>query len=398
MTRCVLIPDDLGIFREQLTQCVATNRLVIVTGGLGPTSDDLTREVISEVANRKLVFREEIWNDVQSRFGANRISPANRKQALVPEGFDAVPNRVGTAPGLLGTIDGALVIALPGPPQELRQMFDADVCDAIDRKLRGGTIDSDREDVGTIDANPTYAGSVYLVPESTLEEALSDLRAGVEKSSDLSGIAWGTRVEYDRIVFRLWSCGDDEAAAVFAQLRRRFGSHRVRCGDVSPAQVLHDALHSADKSVATAESCTGGLLGKLITDIPGSSRSYLGGFVVYSNELKERLLQVDPTVIETCGAVSREVVCEMATHTLANTGADYAIAISGVAGPEGGSAEKPVGTVWIAVEGKTGKGVEVCTHSTGSRDGVRRKAAVAACILAESVVLGRELLDSRDIW
>lgn len=373
VTRAIQIPDRLPLFRAELKRAVEESELVIVTGGLGPTSDDLTREAAAEAAGVPLVFQPPLWEALERRFAGRRISETNRKQAMVPRGFQALPNELGTAPGLLGAIGDALVACLPGPPRELAPMFQ----NAVVPALRGRF---------ALAAAGELEGTALMVPESELEEGL---REAAEE-----GVRWGTRFSDDRITFTLLEGTAQGREAVLARLAERFGAVRIRRSDVSPARLLFEALRGRGERIALAESCTGGLLGKLLTDLAGSSEVLWGGLVAYSNQAKERLLGVDSGLIDRCGAVSREAAEAMAGGALARSGVEASLAVTGIAGPAGGTPEKPVGTVWIAALHRDGTALQRRFRFSGDRDAVRRRAAVAAFLIAETVVARKDWLDS----
>jgi len=367
--RGVQLPDDAEAFRAELVRAAGDADLVIVTGGLGPTSDDLTREIVAAVAGVALEFHQEPWERILARFAGRPVSESNRKQAMAPAGFTLLPNANGTAPGFHGTIGEALVAALPGPPGELRPMFS----DLVVPLLRGR--------FALDEAPQALRGTAFMTPESALEEALRRCRR--------EGVAWGTRVEEDRIAFSLRGGSPGERESFFDALAEVLGPSRVCREEKRPAQLALDALAAAGVTLVTAESCTGGLVGRYLTDVPGSSRWYWGGVVSYADEAKERLLGVPAPVIGRHGAVSAETVAAMARGALAVSGAGLALAISGIAGPDGGTTEKPVGTVWIATA-RTGAPPEaVACRFSGNRDAVRRKAAVAGLLAAAAAASGR---------
>ena len=381
--RGLQVPDDRTLFRAELDRAAAQAPLVIITGGLGPTSDDLTREMVAESAGVPLDFHQEAWDALLARFAGRAVSDTNRKQALAPRGFALLPNPNGTAPGFQGDLRGTLVVAMPGPPSELRPMFTASVVPLLQERFPAAG------DRGVL------WGTALMVPESSLEEALGACAREAGSGEDL---AWGTRVDEDRIVFSLRGGRASERDDVMDRLAARLGPVRVRRGDTRPAQLLTDALLSRSARLAVAESCTGGLVGKYLTDLSGSSRVFWGGFLTYSNEAKMSLLGVGEPLLAAHGAVSEEAVRAMAEGALEASGVEASLAISGVAGPQGGTPEKPVGTVWMAAAAK-GRGVDARHFSfSGSRDMVRRRAAVAAMLLAECHLLGREFLDTRGKW
>lgn len=378
--RGVQVPDEAALFRDEVDRGARQAGLVVVTGGLGPTTDDLTREVVAQAAGVGLEFHPEAWERIRDRFRGRTIPDTNRSQATAPAGFSLIVNQNGTAPGFCGKVGEAFLVALPGPPGELRPMFSDDVAPLLAR---------------TFDLEPATAagllrGTALMVPESALEEALRACR--------VSGVTWGTRVDEDRIAFSLRGGNSAEREAMLAALSARLGALRIRRGEKRPAEILAGALASSATSFVTAESCTGGLLGKYMTDIPGSSQVFWGGWVVYSNEAKGRLLGVDARLLETHGAVSREAVTAMARGALERSAAGLSAAVSGIAGPDGGTADKPVGTVWIACCLRGGEPAALHFSFSGSRDSVRRRAAVATMLFAESVLCGREFLDTATKW
>lgn len=376
--RGIQIPDNAPQFHDELGRATGEASLVIITGGLGPTSDDLTREIVAEAAGVPLEFHQEVWDELVERFKGRRISDSNRKQATAPRGFALVPNQNGTAPGFHGEIGEALVIALPGPPSELRPMFSQTVAPLLSRRF------------GSASARDILWGTALMVPESNLEEALKAARRG--------DLRWGTRVDEDRIVFSLRGGNAEDREACLASLASSLGAARIRAGETRPAQLLSDALLSRAVTLVTAESCTGGLISKYMTDLPGSSRVYWGGYVSYSNEAKTSMLEVGGQLLSTSGAVSEDAVKGMALGALSRSTAGISVAVSGIAGPDGGSADKPVGTVWIAAALRGGAPAARLFTFSGSRDMIRRRSAVAAMLFAESHLLGRDFLDSRTKW
>jgi PncC family amidohydrolase len=220
-----------------------------------------------------------------------------------------------------------------------------------------------------------------MTPESALEEALRACRR--------EGVSWGTRVEEDRIAFSLRGGGSGEREAFFRDLVAALGPVRVYRNEIRPARLVLDALSAAGLLLVTAESCTGGLVGRYLTDVPGSSRWFWGGVISYADAAKERLLDVPSDVLGRHGAVSGETVCAMARGALAVSGAGLALAISGIAGPDGGTPEKPVGTVWIATARTGAPPQTVPCRFSGNRDAVRRKAAVAGLLAAACAAADR---------
>jgi nicotinamide-nucleotide amidase len=378
LRRGLQIPDDPRIFHDELSRAISDVCLVIVTGGLGPTTDDLTRETIAEAAGVPLDFHPEAWDAIQARFKGRTISETNRKQALAPRGFTLLPNPNGTAPGFYGTVGEAFIVALPGPPSELRPMYANEVLPVL------------RDRFGAPGPGDILWATALLVPESSLEEVLRDCAR--------PGISWGTRVEDDRISFSLRGGSPPERESFFAAIQSRLDSVRIRRGETRPSLLLTEALLARAWHLVTVESCTGGLIGKYMTDPAGSSRVFWGGLLTYADEAKRRLAGVDEATLTDHGAVSEQTVRAMAIGGLERSGADAAVAVSGIAGPDGGSVEKPVGSVWIAVALKGGGCSALLWNFTGSRDMIRRRTAVAAMLFAEAQVMGRDFLDSRAKW
>ena len=380
----LLLPDDRNLFAAALRRLAGDCDLVVVTGGLGPTSDDLTREVIAESAGVDLEFHEDLWHEITGHFAGRPVSETNRKQAYVPAGFTVIPNPYGTAPafwGHLGDRRGenaarTLVVALPGPPRELRPLVAGQVLNLL------------RDQVGGREPE-LLAGTSFLLGESRLEELLREVR--------VAGVEWGTRAEQFRVAFRLRGGSAERRERMFEALVARVGSMRIRRGEVEAEGLLLDTLRSQRLVIALAESCTGGLGAKLLTDIPGASDLVWGSFVVYSNEAKQLMLGVSAETIRRFGAVSRETVSAMTAGALEQSSAQVSYAVSGIAGPGGGTAEKPVGTVWIGVRRREKEGIERGFLFSGDRDMVRRKSVVAAMLLTEGYLAGREV-DKDENW
>jgi nicotinamide-nucleotide amidase len=373
----VQVPDEAPLFEAELRLALEQSDLVVVTGGLGPTSDDLTREIVATVAEVPLEFREELWNELVRRFsGGNAhgrpIAAANRRQVQVPAGFDALRNPHGTAPGFCGRVGRSLLVALPGPPVELEPMF-------LDQVLP--RLAPDGPDASGV--RDELTGTVLLTPESVLEETLQHLRYRLPQAS---GVLWGTRVAEDRIELTLRAGAPGAKEILFERLQEELGGLLVRRGLGRPVERLFELLRRDGLTASFAESCTGGLLSKLMTDIPGSSQVFWGAVVTYDNEAKKRLLSVETATLDRFGAVSREVVEAMSAGLLSLSGTDLGVAVTGIAGPEGGGPEKPVGTVWISARTASGRHSSSGFHFRGSRDLVRRRSAVAAFLVAECLL------------
>jgi len=376
--KSVMVPDNFTLVQEEISNAVGRCSLLIVTGGLGPTSDDITREVVSKAAGTGLYFREEIWEIIKNRYKGRTISPVNKKQAMFPEGFSVLDNKAGTAPGMAGWIHGTCIIVLPGPPRELKVVFENSALPFLEKYFNFSYSEN------------SLTCSSYMTPESELEESLKRNRIG--------NIIWGTRVSGGYIEFHLKGGTGVERRKMLKLVRKDLGELKIRTGNYTPAELFTAALKGSGLKTVTAESCTGGLISKLITDIPGSSEFYWGGYVTYSNQAKQRILNIPHPIIEEKGAVSREVCRGMAEEALEISGADISIAVSGIAGPGGGTAEKPVGTVWISVLNGNGDSEDKLFQFFGNRVSVRMKTAVSAFLLAEKMLIGLEWLDRYQRW
>ncbi len=357
-----MIPDGMEIERE-IRRLSTVVDLLLVTGGLGPTSDDITRYAVAKAAGVPLSFREDLWSNIKALFGEAEPPQSNRRQAEIPNGFEPIENTCGTAPGFLGRIGNATVIAMPGPPRELEVMTRLFLDAYLNKSYPG-------------EAVPAILGTAFLTPESLLEDTLSAIA--------VPGESWKTRAEDHRIVFEIM--GSERSSDILKLLKEKLGEISIVQGETSAAELLTKALIERRMRLVSAESCTGGLIGKLVTDLAGSSKVFWGGFITYANDAKQKLLAV--STLKSHGAVSRETVLDMAEGAIAGSSAEVAVSVSGVAGPEGGTDEKPVGTVWIAVKIRRKPGAAWRFHFGGDRESVRLRTAVAAMLLVESEVNG----------
>ena len=373
----------VGDRREHLVSAVrnALERadIVLVTGGLGPTEDDLTREAVAEALGLRLRRNQEIVAALYARFAARRIqiTDNNTKQGDVIEGAEPLPNSAGTAPGQwLDTVVGEhrkLVVLLPGPPSEMKPMWEAEVLPrltaAIPRRFYATrTLKVAMMGESACDARIAPIYKQYADVETTILAHLGDIQ--------LNLIC--TRPTLEAAQARV----DALAGAIEEELDDVLYSAK---GEPLERIVLYQ-LELAGATLAVAESCTGGLIAQRLTAISGSSRSFLGGAVVYSNELKTLFAGVPAEMIAAHGAVSREVAGALATGIRAKTGSAYGMGVTGVAGPGGGSEEKPVGLVYLAVtDGKRTEVVE--KRFQGDRDRVRQFAAQAALDMVRRMLL-----------
>jgi nicotinamide-nucleotide amidase len=351
-----LVVDDPGAIAEHVRSGLATGDWVLVTGGLGPTEDDRTREGIARAIGARLERDADVAREIRARF-ASRGRPCGEhqlRQAERPAGAAWLANPTGTAPGFRVDVDGATVVALPGVPSEMRAMFDA----ALVGRFGAGSETRVRR---------TYKiGGRY---ESSVDRAIEDLYARPGVTITILASIPGIELH---VVATGASPGEAERrlGEVAGEIERRLPDDLYGVDDDTLARIVGRRLVERQKTVATAESCTAGLVAAELTSVPGSSRWFRGGLLVYADDLKERLAGVDPAVLAAHGAVSPEVAAQLARGAARATGADLGVGITGVAGPGGGSQEKPVGTVHLALWDS--EGTE--THAfrfPGDRDAVR---------------------------
>lgn len=364
----VVVDDHPGRIDKSLVRLGDAVRVLVCTGGLGPTTDDITTEAVARVLGVKLVRDETSLEAIRRRIEkyGRTMSPTNAKQADFPEGADILPNPVGTAPGFGVKLGGSLAFFMPGVPHEMKKMFEEQVLPRI-RTLAAR--DSHQIRLRT-----------YGLPESVVGERL----AGVEEA--FPGVTIGYRAHFPEIEVKVLARAASRPLAV-ELAERATGEVRSRLSDVvygegedTFAGVVGRALRRKGVTLAIAESCTGGLVGHMLTREPGASDYLLVDAVTYANSAKARLLGVDEDVIRGHGAVSVEVAAAMAEGVKRVSGADLALALTGIAGPSGGSANRPVGTVFIAMCDPTGTTVKE-RHFAGDRYQIQTHAAYAGLAL-----------------
>lgn len=349
VARQTAVPDTAQAIREVLAEAIGRADLVITTGGLGPTSDDQTRQAVAELLGTPLVEDAAVLQHLEQWYRArNREMPSGaRGQAMRPQGATVLPNRHGTAPGLLIPIPDRLsawLLMLPGPPRELEPMFLEQVLPWLEREMPPATpyFEQRLRSIG--------------VPESTMQERVEPiLRTWLDRGLEIGYCARPGEVDV-----RLSARGPEAPRLVgdaVRALEEAMGDSFYGREEDTIEAVVVDLLTRRGWTVATAESCTGGLLATRITDVPGASIVFRGGVIAYSNQVKQTLLGVREESLAAHGAVSEAVAREMVLGIRHRLGADYALATTGIAGPSGGSPQKPVGTVYIAVAGP--QGVEV---------------------------------------
>ncbi len=338
-----VVGDNRERLIEALREAAGRCRVLITTGGLGPTPDDLTTEAIAAAFDAPLVEHPEVWADIEAKIGRRRkLAASNRRQTLLPKGALVLPNPTGTAPGMIWSpIPGFTVLTFPGVPSELRAMWAATAVPWL-------------QEAGL--AQGVFVSRMlrfWGVAESNLAEQVSDLLA--LENPTVAPYAGAGEVKL-RITARAADALQAESllAPVEANLRQRLGAACYGSDGDSLASVVVERLRRRGETIAVAESCTGGGLGAALAAVPGASQAFLGGVIAYANAVKERQLGVCTELLERHGAVSDEVAMAMAEGARTLTGSTWAIAVTGIAGPGGGSEEKPVGLVHIAVAGPDG--------------------------------------------
>ena len=362
--------------------------LIVTSGGLGPTADDLTAEVVGRFAGREMVLDEALegriakileplmarWPDLDPA----AVLLSNRKQAVVPVGA-VVLEPVGTAPGLVVTPSsgaGPAVVVLPGPPRELQPMWSVAVQTPEVRAALAGAVEYRR---GML--------RLFGMPES---EIAATLRAASTAGIDLDRLEVTTCLRRGEVEVVTRYEPDDAAmyASLEALVRARHADTLFSDDGTTVDQQVFGLLSSAGETIAVAESCTGGLLAGRLTELPGSSEVMLGGLVVYSNAAKVALAGVDPGLIASFGAVSSEVAEALASGARVALGADVGVGITGIAGPGGGSEEKPVGLVWLSVSHRDGRRLTRSVRLPGSRADIRDRSTTIALHLVRRLLLG----------
>ena len=342
--RQMVVGDNRERLMAEVRQAAGRCRVLITTGGLGPTPDDLTTEAIAAAFETPLVEHPEIWAEIQARLSARgRIcSPSNRRQAFLPEGAAVLPNPTGTAPGMIWSpVPGFTVLTFPGVPSEMKAMWQQTAAPWLRQSGLAAGVFASR------------MLRFWGVSESALAEEMADL---LEQANPTVAPYAGAGEVKLRITARAEHQSDAEALLlpVEREIRRRTGQSCFGVDEQSLAEVVLQQLRLRGQTVAVAESCTGGGLGAALAAVSGASDVFLGGVIAYANGVKQGLLGVPAELLQAHGAVSDPVAQSMAEGARRVTGADWGLAITGVAGPGGGSDEKPVGLVHLAIAGPDG--------------------------------------------
>jgi len=336
LARQTSVPDGREAIREVLRESWGRSDLLLVTGGLGPTSDDVTREVVAEFLGKPLEYQAEIHERILAYFQRRNLTPPEmvKVQAMVPRGMEVLPNDHGTAPGLLWEEKGKMLVLLPGPPRELAPMYES----SVEPRLRATA----RSAVGTRILRVHGQGESFV--QERCEEEL--------RAMGVTQIGYCARP--GEVDLRLKSGNGVLLERAVTRVREILGEAVYAEGGETMEEVVVGLARARGIKLATAESCTGGLVASRLTDVPGASEVLLGGWVTYSNEAKVRELGVKEESLRKYGAVSAAVAAEMAEGARKKAGADWAVSVTGIAGPGGGTPGKPVGLVYLGVAGSEG--------------------------------------------
>ncbi|MHC4981983.1 MAG: competence/damage-inducible protein A [Planctomycetota bacterium] len=358
------IGDDEEAIAEAIKRAASCAGLVVMTGGLGPTKDDLTRQGLAKAVDAQLTLDEASLARIEDffRIRGRHMQPSNRIQAMIPAGAEALANSRGTAPGIAAGLGNTRIFVLPGVPHEMKAMFERRLLPRL----------PEQEAVIS-----TRTVQTFGLGESDIASQIADL---MDRKNNVSvGITVSAGLVSLRVTARARSAraGRRRLESVVRQIKDRLGKLVVAEDEATMASVVGELLRKRGEHLATAESCTGGLVGQLISSVPGSSDYYLGGVVAYANEVKRDSLGVDEKLLAAYGAVSEQVAAAMAEGCRERFASDWAVSVTGIAGPSGGTAEKPVGLVYVGVSG-TGD-TEVHEHILpGDRQTVRLRTALAA--------------------
>jgi len=373
ISRCIIVGDDKKEIVDAVRSSLGRSEIIFVTGGLGPTSDDITKESIAELAGKKLFFSEEVWTKILKRFhdrNMRTIPEINRKQAYVIEGSDIMGNDAGTAPGFVVKKGKKKIVILPGPPVELMPMAER----------YAGTLRV-RDKAGKL---RIHRFGIAGISESAVEETVNPFLESFDTKYTI--LAHPQMIE----LLVTFGPGMKKIRETEEFFKQKFGDGYLGLDPPSLPEVIGNLLRDRKWKIAIAESCTGGLAGKLLTDIPGSSEFFSGSFVVYSNLLKKRVLKIPRSVLRKHGAVSEQTALYMAKGARKTGKADVSLSITGIAGPAGGSPEKPVGLVYIGVGMPKNRFYAYRFLFTGNRERIRERAVYQGFIQIRRHIIGEK--------
>ena len=332
------ISDQIDQIKNSLQNSLESADLVICTGGLGPTHDDISKKAIAEFFDDHLIFNPSVYNNIKTllaRFGKD-VSELNKTQAMVPSTCKVIQNLRGTAPGMIMQKGEKMVVSLPGVPHEMRGLMQSEVIPLIQSLTSGGIIHRYLMTFGVVEADLAVK----------LESLINNLNEAVK-------IAFLPSPGHVKIRFSSRTNSPEDGLPLIDAAKKDFQNVLGNCvfgyDKETMESVVARLLTNSGKTIATAESCTGGALASKLTSVPGSSTYFLGSIIAYSNEVKEKQLQISREILQTVGAVSKDVVEAMAENVRVKFSSDFALSTSGIAGPDGGTEDKPVGTIWIAL-------------------------------------------------
>lgn len=371
VTRKLGVRDDIPQIMEGMALCLETADLLVMTGGLGPTSDDLTVDALCQYFECKKVWHEETWLRVQEilkRFG-REPAEMHKLQCYQPEAAEIIPNDQGSAPGTLFRRGNKIVISVPGVPNEMKHLLK----DKIIHLLPKG--------------NPVEHRIIRTAGEgeTVIAEMIKDIEASLPSEIKLAYLP-----HFSQVTLRLTSYNStlkNELDTFEQQIIQRLDKLVFGTGDMNLAKAIGGLLREHQETIGTAESCTGGYVSHLITSVPGSSEYYMGSVIPYAYELKTSLLGISTDMLNTHGAVSEEVVTAMAQGVRKKLGVTWAIATSGIAGPGGATPQKPVGTIWIACAGPHGTKARLLKLSRDRMSNIEYT-AIASLVLLRKMILG----------
>lgn len=375
VARQATVPDGDAI-REAFQEMVVRADVLLITGGLGPTSDDLTREIVAEILGLELHQDEQALRTLESFFSlrGKPMAPANLRQALVPTGADVLQNPNGTAPGLylpprINNLSNCAVFLLPGPPRELYPMFHDEVAPRL-RALSGVS------EIATV-SELKFTG----IGESDFHHGIDEGLAAIPF------LEYGYCARMGEVDLRL--IGKLETITIARTLvLAKFSGFLISDDGSSLEATVIRLLREKNMTLATAESCTGGLIANRLTNIPGCSGAFTHGWVTYANEAKTGQLHVPAQTIATHGAVSGETARSMAEGALSESGADLAVSVTGIAGPTGGTEDKPVGTAWLALAARGGETIAVKVYHPRNRKDFKQSVSQSALDLVRRHLIG----------
>ncbi len=370
------ISDDKSHIVEALDAAASKSNLVVITGGLGPTEDDITKQTLAEYFGTKLVENQEVLNDLKRFIEARNLTmnKLNIKQAELPESCTVVRNTIGTAAGMWFEKDETVFISMPGVPFEMKKMFEESFMPMLQSHFKTPEI-------------VHFTVQTYGIPESNLAELIADWEKNLPRYVKLAYLP-----SPERLRLRLSTISTNVAEteqfmqSEYEKLRAIIGNAIYDVGDKYLHETIGDILREKNATLATAESCTGGNISRLITSVSGSSVYFKGAVVAYSNEIKMRVLGVKSETLQSFGAVSEQTVKEMAVGVMRLYETNYAISVSGIAGTNGATDGKPVGTTWIAVADKNGVRAERFVFGTQRDTNIRRASSKALDMLRKFIL------------